>query len=331
MQYKISEEDYVHGGIQKDVYHESDVENCNCLLCNSDNYKNIYHERGCLGIVECINCGLLYTNPRPKEAEQNYFGDATIFYNEAEQIFKGKKVHHRDKNYEYELKEIKKVKHSGKLLDIGTNMGFFLRKAKTAGFEVEGFEPSPSLAKIAADEFGLKIWNSYFSKDNLPAKSYDVITMIDVFEHITTPCPLLKDAFEVLKDDGIMCIKVPNGNYNKLKLRLARLTGRELQHELFNAYEHVAHYSQSTMKKMVESANFKIKKTIVPLPVNPPIWANLTGYYFQYPSPFILDWKRITVRKLFYYIGKVEKALGLKVSFAPDLLYIIEKASTKNK
>lgn len=136
---------------------------------------------------------------------------------------------------------------------------------------------------------------------------------------------MLKNVYTILKDDGIICIKVPNGNYNKLKLKLARMTGREKNHELFNAYEHVAHYTRDTMKKMVESVGFKMKKVIVPLPIDPPIWANLTGHYFQYPSPFILDWKRIVARRLFYYTGKLEKILGGKVQFAPDMFYFIEK------
>lgn len=128
MQYKVSESDYVHGGTQKDIYSEADVENCNCLLCGSNDYKKIYRERGAIGIVECNKCGLLYTNPRPNGTEQNYFGDASLFYSEAVLIFKGKKVHHRDKNYEYEVAEIRKIKPSGRLLDIGSNMGFFSEK-----------------------------------------------------------------------------------------------------------------------------------------------------------------------------------------------------------
>jgi 2-polyprenyl-3-methyl-5-hydroxy-6-metoxy-1,4-benzoquinol methylase len=325
MQYKLSEEEYVHGGTQKDYYDENDVENCNCLLCNSDKKTEIYKERGHIGIVQCNECGLIYTSPRPKEAEQNYFGDADVFYDEARLIFKGNKKHHRDKNYEYELEHIKQIKPSGKLLDIGTNMGFFLRKAKQFGFDVEGVEPAPALAKIATTEFGLKIRNSYFSKNDFPAKSFDIVTLVDVFEHVTTPVDVLKNVYEVLKDDGIVCIKVPNGNYNKLKLKLARLSGREKQHELFNAYEHVAHYTIKSMKKMAAKTGFKLKKVIVPLPINPPVWANLTGHYFQYPSPFILDWKRILTRKGFYYVGKIEKLLGLSVSFAPDLMFILEK------
>jgi len=325
MQYKVAESEYVHGGTQKDLYTNADVESCNCLLCGSAKFSKIYQERGALGIVQCAECELIYTNPRPKEAEQNYFGDATVFYSEAEQIFKGKKIHHRDKNYEYEVAQIKKIKNTGRLLDIGSNMGFFLRKAGAAGYQVEGVEPSASLAEIARKEFDLKITNAYFNKESFASGSFDIITLIDVFEHITNPIQLLKDIYPVLKDGGILCIKVPNGNYNKLKLSLARLMKREQQHELFNAYEHIGHYTQRTMGKMVEKAGFQLKKTIIPLPVDPPIWANLTGHYFQYPSPFILDWKRVLTRKLFYYIGKLEKTFGMPTKFAPDLFFIIEK------
>jgi 2-polyprenyl-3-methyl-5-hydroxy-6-metoxy-1,4-benzoquinol methylase len=331
MQYKISEDEYVHGGIQKDFYSEGDVESSNCLLCNSASKTSIYKERGHIGIVQCNDCGLIYTSPRPKEAEQNYFGDASIFYEEARFIFKGTKPHHRDKNYEYEIAQLKQIKSAGKLLDIGTNMGFFLRKAREAGYDVEGVEPAPALAEIARKEFSFKIKNSYFKKEDFAQKSFDIITLVDVFEHITSPVPILKDVYEVLKDDGIVCIKVPNGNYNKLKLKLAQLSRREQQHELFNGYEHVVHYTIMSMNKMASKANFKIKKVIIPLPINPPVWANLTGHYFQYPSPFILDWKRIITRKLFYYIGKIEKMIGLSVRFAPDLMFILEKQVTKSK
>lgn len=279
-----------------------------------------------MGIVQCNNCGLIYTNPRAKSAEENYFGDATIFFNEAKLIFTGKRNHHRDRNYEYELKHIKIFKPNGKLLDIGCNMGFFLRKAREFGYEVQGIEPSPSLSKIATEQFNLNVQNSFFEKGILPPKSFDIITMIDVFEHVTNPLELLHTAYEVLNDAGILCIKVPNGNYNLLKLKLAKLLGKEQQHDIFNSYEHVAHYTPETMKKILEKASFRIIKYLIPLPIHPPVWANLVGHYYQYPSPFILDWKRILTRNLFWQIGKAEKLFGLKPRFAPDLMFIIRKS-----
>lgn len=325
MQYKLLSDEYIHGGTQKDYYSESEVVTWNCPLCESRQSRKIYSERGNLGIAECLACGLIYTNPRAIESETNYFGDAAVFFEEARLIFSGQKPHHRDKNYEYELQKIRQFKSSGKLLDVGTNMGFFLRKAKQSGFDICGVEPSPALSKIAVEQFKLNIVNDFFSASLFSPYFFDVVTLIDVFEHVTEPQKMLKEVYAVMKDDGVLCIKVPNGNYNKLKLKLAGLFGKETQHDIFNAYEHVVHYTLETMKIMLEKNNFRIKKFILPLPVHPPVWANLVGHYYQYPSPFLFDWKRIMLRNLFYYIGKIEKGFGLKVKFAPDLMFIVEK------
>jgi 2-polyprenyl-3-methyl-5-hydroxy-6-metoxy-1,4-benzoquinol methylase len=325
MKYTIKKDDYIHGGIQKDFYSEEDVESCLCPLCSGDHFEMLYKERGHLGVVKCNNCKLIYTNPRAKDAEQNYFGDVDVYLEEARLIFNNKKVHHRDKNYEYEVNEIKKVKPGGKLLDIGCNMGFFLRKAREGGFDVTGVEPSISLSGIAKEKFGLTVINSYFNKEVFEPKSYDVITLIDVFEHVTNPKELLDNAHYVLKDDGVLCIKVPNGNYNVLKMQLAKMLGKEANHELFNSYEHVVHYTVDTMKKMVSGTGFKIKKVIVPLPIDVPVWAFLVGHYYQYPSPFILDWKRRLLRSGFYQIGRLQNALGMEITFGTDLMFMIVK------
>ena len=321
---RLQKGDYIHGGIQKDFYGKEEKTSWPCPLCGSFTHQTIDSDRG-LSIVICKGCGLNYTNPRTIDAEENYFGDATIFFNEAQLIFKGKKPHHRDRNYVYELKKIKKHKPKGKLLDVGTNMGFFLRKAKELGFETEGVEPSPALSAIAREQFGLKIHTAFLEQVELPEKSYDVITLIDVFEHVTDPKGMLAACKKLLKDDGIIAIKVPNGDYNLFKMKLAQLTGRKANMDVWDLCEHVVHYTPKTFKRMVEESGFRIKSFFIPLPIHSPIWANLVGHYYQYPSPFILDWKRILLRNAFYKIGKLEKLLGGKVRFGPDLMFIIEK------
>lgn len=322
---KLKKEDYIHGGTQKDFYSESEREFCNCPLCGADDYQELDSERG-LSVVKCKKCGLIYVNPRAKDSQENYFGDSTTFYNEARLIFTGKKVHHRDKNYEYELKKIRKFKNGGALLDVGTNMGFFLRKAKEAGFETEGVEPSPSLSKIASESWGLKIHNSFLEQADLPQNHYDVITLIDVLEHVANPKELLTINYNLLKPDGIIAIKVPNGDYNYFKMKLGKLTGKGKTMDIWDCYEHVVHYTPRTFRKMAESCGYKVKKCFIPLPIHSPIWANLVGHYYQYPSPFILDWKRITLRNIFYHLGKIELALRGKTRFGLDLMFIIEKS-----
>ena len=73
---KLIKEDYIHGGTQKDFYQEHEREFCNCPLCNGNNYKELDSERG-WSIVRCNQCDLIYTNPRAKNAEKNYFCDTT--------------------------------------------------------------------------------------------------------------------------------------------------------------------------------------------------------------------------------------------------------------
>ena len=320
-----NEKSYTKGGLQKKNYSTEDVENCKCPLCGKNDSNFIYSERGSLKIVKCKSCDLIYVNPRVKQAEKNYWGNEEIYFEEAKFIFSGKKKHHRDRNYEYEIKKIKQFKSSGELLDIGSSMGFFLRKARDAGFKVQGVEPSPSLSKIAVEQFKLEILNQYLEKAALPEKKFDIITMIDVFEHVTNPRELLTHAKKILRDDGIICIKVPNGNYNLLKLKLAKFSGRETKHDIFDSYEHVVHYTKKTMLQTLDHSGLKIEKIIIPIPIHPPVWAQRTGHYFQYPSPFAHDWKRIILRNLFYLIGKVEHFGRMKTNFAPDLMFIVRK------
>ena len=321
---KLQQEDYIHGGLQKDFYGENEREACSCYLCGADDFELIDTDRG-LGVGKCRKCNLIYTNPRARNAEENYFGDATAFYNEARLIFKKKKVHHRDKNYEYELRQIQKIKKTGTLLDIGTNMGFFLRKAREFGFQTEGVEPSPSLSEIARREWGLNIHTAFLEQAQLPPKSYDVITLIDVFEHVTTPHEVLKKCFELLKDDGIIVIKVPNGDYNHFKFKLAQLSGRTASMDIWDCCEHVIHYTPATFRRMAEDSGFRLRTYFIPLPIHSPVWAGLVGHYYQYPSPFILDWKRILLRNFFYRVGCLEKMFSNKIRFGPDLMFIIEK------
>lgn len=323
---RLKKDDYIHGGTQKDFYNENERVLSDCPLCNSRSFKVLDTDRG-LSVVKCNDCQLIYTNPRALNAEENYFGDGSVYYSEARLIFNGKKRHHRDRNYEYEINKIKKFKAEGKLLDVGTNMGFFLRKAKEAGYDTEGVEPSPSLSQMAREQWNLKIHNCYLESADLPENSFDIITLIDVLEHVTNPKELLAKCRRLLKSDGILVIKVPNGDYNYFKMQLAKLTGKGSSMDIWDCCEHVVHYTKKTFKQMAEENGFKIKSFFIPLPIHSPIWAHLVGHYYQYPSPFILDWKRISIRNIFYYLGKIEKIIGGKIRFGPDLMFILNKSS----
>jgi len=318
---------YKKGGKQKSYYGPEEVMERNCPFCNSMDRAKIYTERGSIGIVRCKRCDLIYVSPMLKEPEKNYWGDEARYYEEARMLFNGSSKHHRDINYIEDLKIIEKYKPSGNFLDIGTNMGFFLRHTRGRKWNVTGVDPSPALSEIARKYFGLNVKTTYLDKAGFEDGSFDIVTMTDVFEHIAEPKKLLADIKKVLKKDGILFIKVPNGSYNLLKLKLAKSVGKLKDHDIFDSYEHVIHYSHDTLKAMLGSCGFKIKKVIIGRPIQLPVWHKYVGHYYQYPSPWFLDWKNYTMRSLFYWISKVERVLrfGRVGYFAPNIIMIAKR------
>jgi 2-polyprenyl-3-methyl-5-hydroxy-6-metoxy-1,4-benzoquinol methylase len=319
--------DYERGGRQKEFYGADEVVKRVCPLCGSSSCAEIYRERGSVGIVRCKDCGLVYTNPMVKEPEKNYWGDEKKYFEEARLIFEGKGKSHRDVNYIDDLRMIERFKPAGSFLDIGTNMGMFLRHTRGRKWDVTGVEPSPALSEMARKYFGLNIKTCYLSEAGFSDESFDVVTMTDVFEHIAEPRKMLADIKKVLKRNGILFIKVPNGRYNLLKLSLAKISGRLKDYDIFDSYEHLTHFSHDTLKKMLEESGFKIKKIYIGKPIQLPAWHKYVGHYYQYPSPWVLDWKNYTLRTVFYWISKAEKLLRLGNIgyFAPNITVIAGK------
>lgn len=319
---------YEKGGRQKETYDKSEVINVPCPLCDSSKHKELYKERGNLGIVRCINCNLIYTNPRLTETEEIYSGDTEGYFNEAKLILEGKAPHHRDKNYTEDLELIHKYKPSGNFLDIGTNMGFFLRKAKQwKDWKLYGVEPSPSLSCMARKYFGLDIKTTSLKDACFENEFFDIITMTDVLEHIVNPGEILKEIRRILKPDGILFIKVPNGLFNLFKLKIAGLAKKLKNYDIFDSYEHVVHYSGNTLKKIIKKHGFQVIKTSIGKPIQLPAWHKYVGYYYQYPSPWIMDYKKQTGRSILYFLSKIEFYLfGNNIGYlAPNIIIIARK------
>ncbi len=318
---------YEKGGIQHDVYSQEDVIDVSCPCCGTDKFERVYTEHEVLGIVRCCSCELVYTTPRLKSPESNYWGDKEAFYREARLIFEGRAKHHRDPTYQQTLDIVERFTPRGKLLDVGSNTGMLLRFARNRGWEVTGVEPSKSLATLSHEQFDVPVFANYLSE--LPQtenKKYDVLTMTDVFEHVSEPLDLLADVRRLLKPEGCLYIRVPNAKWNIFKQRGAMAMGRQPLQGIWDAGEHVVHYTDRTLRTMLERGGFQVIDLHLPLPVQVPVWHLYVGHYYQYPSPWHLDWKRHFGRTLFYWLGRMERIARMgSVGYLPPAIGIIAK------
>ena len=320
--------EYERGGRQRAVYGPEDVEDVVCPLCDGTVRERLYTERGVLGIVRCAGCNLIYVSPRLRNPEEVYWGDAAKYTEEARLIFAGRAAHHRDPNYLDDLRVIEQFKPPGNFLDVGTNMGFFLRHTRGRGWNVTGVDPSASLSELARRHFGLDVKTCLLQDAGFPDAHFDVVTMTDVFEHISEPRSMLREIRRILKPDGILFIKVPNGLLNVVKLRVLTRLGRLGMLDIFDSYEHVVHYSSRTLRRMLEDEGFRVRRQSIARPIQLPVWHNFVGQFYQYPSPWALDWKKQTTRSLLYYASRVESWLmrGEIGWLSPNIVVVAEKA-----
>jgi SAM-dependent methyltransferase len=140
----------------------------------------------------------------------------------------------------------------GRVLDVGCAAGFFLRVCKDKGWETAGIEIAEPMIDYARQTLGLDdMHRGDLLSVDLPAASYDVITMWDVIEHLEEPGKHLARVHELLKDDGILVLETQN-----VASRFAKLLGRRWQH--YKHEEHLYHFSPDTLQVLLQRSGFEV-------------------------------------------------------------------------
>jgi SAM-dependent methyltransferase len=93
----------------------------------------------------------------------------------------------------------------GRLLDVGCGAGALLNVARDLGWNCEGQEISPIGAAEAISR-GHRIQVGELIDCKYPANSFDVVTMIEVVEHIRDPRPTTEAALTLLRPGGWLFI-----------------------------------------------------------------------------------------------------------------------------
>jgi 2-polyprenyl-3-methyl-5-hydroxy-6-metoxy-1,4-benzoquinol methylase len=98
-----------------------------------------------------------------------------------------------------------------KLLEVGCNAGFLLKKFQDYGVDVFGIEPNREAAEFAQRLTGIQKIECCMLQDVKEADGpYDVIILIQTFEHLADPLSSLSKIGGLLKEDGLLFIEVPN-------------------------------------------------------------------------------------------------------------------------
>ena len=194
-------------------------------------------------IVRCMTCGLVFAIPetRLKEITRDYVDMADPEYLKEE---KGRRA-----QAGIVLKKIAKFKKSGKLLDIGCGPGFFLDEAKRRGWETRGADLSRWSRDYAKEHFNVEVFQGLLGDAHFPDRSFDVIVMNDVIEHLEDPKSVLREVRRILKNDGVIYISTPDIQSFLSRFLRAKWWG-------INKY-HLFYFSKKTIEKLFDEIGFK--------------------------------------------------------------------------
>jgi SAM-dependent methyltransferase len=141
-------------------------------------------------------------------------------------------------------------KPNGKLLDFGCGWGFFLGCAKERGWDIFGLEPLPAHAVYTRAKFGATVVTDTLRDETFEDDFFDVITSIQVFEHLLYPSEDLSKLYRTLKPGGIIVIEVPN--IDNFLVRLLKSGHRHF------VADHLNFFSPHTLQLLLEKYNFKV-------------------------------------------------------------------------
>ena len=222
-----------------------------CPMCASSDLnviKKVAYPEGVLQVSRCTRCSISFSSTRfsdeflnAKYYSKNYEEEivGSLDYAEvSERFFQGIVAHAR------------RIKPGGKWLDMGCGRGYLLHAASRSGFECHGID----LKSDFLSSPNVKYSNHDFLTFEFGDERYDIITMINILDHIGAPVPYLEKVYHLLKPGGVLLIHVPNEYYFSKKLLPSG----------YSPNVHIVNYSEKNIGSILKRFGFSKVEFVAP-------------------------------------------------------------------
>lgn len=134
-------------------------------------------------------------------------------------------------------------------LDIGTGAGVFIHSFQrcNTGWNSFAFEVTPVFAETARKKLGIEVYEGFY-RPSAFNKKFQLITILQVLEHIYDPRNTLRDITLDLDREGVLIIEVPSASNIGLLLP---------HHDMFSI-PHFCLYSIDTLQKLLQKSGFEV-------------------------------------------------------------------------
>ena len=137
-----------------------------------------------------------------------------------------------------------------RLLDVGCGKGAFIARMRLHGWDAEGLEVDADAVKHARQINSLNIHLGTLESIQFQDKSFDVITLNHVIEHVHDPISLIRECLRILKVGGKLVLATPN-----IESFAHQIFGRNWSH--LDSPRHLMLFTMKALSECVARAGFQ--------------------------------------------------------------------------
>lgn len=233
-----------------------------CPICSKTELKNflVVQDKSVsqesFVLVQCTNCGLKFTNPRPSEEAIGpyYASEAYISHSDTSKGLLNKTYRLvRSMAIRKKVDLVNHLGNKGKILDYGCGVGYFLKACQTQGWQVEGFEPNETARQQAEEKIGKSI--PFQTLDVFAPETFEVITLWHVLEHVHQLNETLQALVNATKKGGFIVLAVPNSDSYD-----AKKYGSDWA--AYDVPRHLYHFNKASMQKLLKKHKLDLKEVL---------------------------------------------------------------------
>lgn len=223
-----------------------------CVACDSLDFISSPTTKPARQLIQCKRCGSSYTYPQyiPTELEkyysEAYYGPENVKFMHLFETLVGWFTARRAQGI-HEM-----VSPHCRILEVGCGRGLLLKQLAQFGHECYGSERSELAAQRARKTAGLRIFTTPLEQSGLEPKSFDLVILWHVLEHLEEPEQHLNFLNRLLKPGGLLLLEVPN--YTSLQ---SLIFGKYWFH--LDLDRHLYHFSKNGLKELLGKTRFQIE------------------------------------------------------------------------
>ncbi|MCX8029504.1 MAG: class I SAM-dependent methyltransferase [Brevinematales bacterium] len=206
-------------------------------------------------VYRCCNCGVMFRYPFPSSEDlqsfytEGYYSGISFYSYVDERSIKGSHLVW-DRRLKRLMEIYKKENNSypRTILDVGCSFGGFLERAKLFGLEPYGIEIS-EYAYTYAVQRGLTVFKGDVSNVCLDQNKFDMITMIEVIEHLEDPRRVITKLYNSTTKGGLILIQTANMNGLQSKF-----WGNKYHYYLPG---HLHYFTNKTLRRLLFDVGYK--------------------------------------------------------------------------